>query len=63
MMEGNYLDQHKEAAGGSLCYIDYKRKAFISAFCVNLVTNLNTAISVVCRCFIHLYYLGFSIFW
>ena len=34
MMEGNYLDQHKEAAGGSLCYINYKRKAFISAFCV-----------------------------
>ena len=28
MIEGNYLEQHKEAAGGNLHYIDYKHKAF-----------------------------------
>ena len=33
MIEGNYLKQHKEAAGGKY-YIDYKHKALISAFCV-----------------------------
>ena len=40
MIEGNYLEQHKEAAGGNLYYIDYKSKALISAFCV--VENYST---------------------
>ena len=34
MLEGNYLEQHKETAGGNLYYIDCKHKVFISAFCV-----------------------------
>ena len=34
MTKGNYLVQHEETAGGNLCYIDYKRKTLLSAFCV-----------------------------
>ena len=34
MIEGNYLKQHKETAGGNLYYIDCKRKALVSGFCV-----------------------------
>ena len=33
MIEGNYLEQHKEIAGGNLYYNDFKRKALIYAFC------------------------------
>ena len=32
MIEGNYLKQHKEAAGGNLYYIDYKRQALYLHF-------------------------------
>ena len=31
MIEGNYLEQHKEVAGGNLYYVDYKCKAFCVA--------------------------------
>ena len=31
MIEGNYLEQHKETAGANLYYIDY---TLISAFCI-----------------------------
>ena len=34
MVEENYLEKHKETAGGNLYYTDYKFKALISAFCV-----------------------------
>ena len=34
MIEGNYLKQHEETAGGNLYYTDYKRQALISAFCI-----------------------------
>ena len=34
VVEGNYLEQHKETSDGSLYYIDYKHTALISAFCV-----------------------------
>ena len=34
MVQGNYLDQHKEEAGGNLYYIGYKCRAVISAFCI-----------------------------
>ena len=34
MVERNDLEQHKETAGGNSYYIDYKRKALISAFCI-----------------------------
>ena len=34
IIEGNYLEQHKEAADGSLYYIDCKSKASVSAFCI-----------------------------
>ena len=34
MIEGNYLEQHKEAEGGNLYYIDYTRKVVIYAFCI-----------------------------
>ena len=34
MIKGNYLEQLKEAAGCNLYYINYKRKASISAFCI-----------------------------
>ena len=40
MIEGNYLEQHKEIAGGNLHYIYYKSKALISAFCI--VRNYST---------------------
>ena len=35
MIEGNYLEQHKEAEGGNLYYIDYTRKVVIYAFCID----------------------------
>ena len=28
MIKGNYLEKHKEAAGGDLYYLDYKHKGF-----------------------------------
>ena len=34
MVEGNYLEVHKEQASGVSYYVDYKKKALISAFCV-----------------------------
>ena len=34
MIERHYLEQHKEAAGDNLYYIDYKIKALIPAFCI-----------------------------
>ena len=34
MIEGNYLEQHKEAVGGDLYHIDYKHKVLLSTFCV-----------------------------
>ena len=34
MIQGNYIEQHKEEAGGNLYYIDYKCKALTSAFCI-----------------------------
>ena len=34
VVEGNYLEQHRETADGNLYYIDYKHKALLSAFCV-----------------------------
>ena len=41
MLNGNYLEQHKEAEGGNLYYIDYKSNALISAFC--MVGNYSTS--------------------
>ena len=44
---GNYLEPHKEVAGGNLYYTDYKRKTLISVFCVagnccrTISTNIN----------------------
>ena len=34
VVEGNYLEIHKEVGDGTLYYVDTKRKALISAFCV-----------------------------
>ena len=34
MVEGNYLEKHKETAGGNIYYIYCKHKALISAFYV-----------------------------
>ena len=34
MIERNYFEQYQETAGGNSYYIDYKRKALISAFYV-----------------------------
>ena len=34
MVEGNYLERHKEITGENLYYIDYKCQALISAFCI-----------------------------
>ena len=42
VVEGNYLEKHKETAGGNLYYIDYKRKALISALimiCIKVFVN------------------------
>ena len=32
--EGHYLEVHREANDGTIYYVDIKRKALISAFCV-----------------------------
>ena len=34
VVEGNYLEVHKETSNGNIYYIDTKRKALISTFCV-----------------------------
>ena len=44
---GNYLEIHKETSNGTLYYVDMKREAMISAFCV--VGNCPTPTSVTLR--------------
>ena len=34
IVEGNYFELHKEGKDGDIYYIDYKKKAIISAYCV-----------------------------